>query len=102
MGKRGRRPVEPAVQDDHLVKSTGEPLEMAAVEPRTVAALGHDARELVRELQAATIAARRAQEEQRRLVGLLRRYRAPWSALGWALGTTGEAARQRFGDTPRK
>lgn len=37
------------------------------------------------------------QAEQRNLVKVLRRAGASWSMLGAILGTSGEAARQRFG-----
>jgi len=74
-----------------------EPLTAATVvEPRSIVKLEPAARRTLHELQAVALELRQAEERQRRLVRALRNAGAPWSAVGWAVGTSGEAARQRW------
>lgn len=70
---------------------------MAPSAPRSVEALDQAARERLAAVVAAAAAARAAQERVGRLVDDLRGAGVSWHAVGWAVGTTGESARQRYG-----
>ena len=73
----------------------------AAILPASVSKLSGDQLEVVSDLQhlAADIADR--QMQLGRLVDEARDLGVSWVAIGWSVGTTGEAARQRFGASER-
>jgi hypothetical protein len=90
---------------DVAVQRTGsgaafyQPAEVAA--PRALARLSRDGQEVVADLQRVAIAARQAQEHVGEHVALARSVGASWDLIGWSVGTTGEAARQRWGGDGR-
>lgn len=65
--------------------------------PRSVARLGPASREQVRELVLISSELEERRRRQSWLVALLRAAGVAWSAIGWSVGTSGEAARQRWG-----
>jgi hypothetical protein len=72
-------------------------VEIRAVEPRSVKALKARDRQAVSDLVSVTGAIHDAQRKQVVAVRSLRSAGVSWGAIGWAVGTTGEAARQRWG-----
>lgn len=101
MGKKGRRArTDAAVSPPacSVVAAARETLEMCpAVVPRAVERLSAVDRAAVRALQEVTVELRERERAQADLVGELRGQGLPWAAIGWAVGTSGEAARQRWG-----
>ena len=67
--------------------------------PRSIAALDAAGRAKVRELQEVVMRLQRLQEERDRLVRKMREKGVSWAAIGWAVRTSGEAARQRWGSS---
>lgn len=65
--------------------------------PRSLLKLDTEARAVLGDVARQAFAVREAQSDLRRLVAEGRDVGASWSALGFCLATTGEAARQRFG-----
>jgi hypothetical protein len=66
--------------------------------PRAFARLSEEGSEVVADLQREALA---LQETRRRIEALVMEARevgASWSVIGWSLGTTGDAARQRWGE----
>lgn len=66
------------------------------IAPRSVEQLPAWQREKLEELTAVAVRLRLVERERDELVIRLREKGVSWSALGWAVGTTGEAARQRW------
>lgn len=54
-------------------------------------------REVVRQLQLTVLRRQRLMDEVDALVAELRSSGVSWNSIGWSVGTTGEAARQRWG-----
>lgn len=65
--------------------------------PRAVARLGGDQRAALDRVSEAAGALQRAQDDLRARVVAARSYGVSWAVIGHAVGTTGEAARQRWG-----
>lgn len=84
-----------AVKRTHSGQAFFQPTEVAI--PRALNRLSDQGREVIADLQAVAIAARQAQEHVSEHVALARRVGASWDLIGWSVGTTGEAARQRWG-----
>lgn len=95
MSKKGRRVRTVTAPTDPAPLAT-DPLPFPAL-PRSVSELDPAHRERFRELIEASADLERQRAVQARLVGALRDVGLPWSAIGWAVGTSGEAARQRWG-----
>lgn len=110
--KRTRRKAAPErVPDDWEPRLGGAidgPVEMAVmvgpdgqrhavVLPRSVAKLEGEAAEVVSQLQHAAADAEKARRRVERLVLEAREVGASWDAIGWSVGVTGSAARQRWG-----
>lgn len=73
----------------------------AVIVPRSLSRLTGGALEAIADVQlvAAEIQAQGDQLEV--FVREARDHGASWAAIGWSVGTSGEAARQRWGDDPR-
>jgi len=69
----------------------------ALIVPRSIGRLGDEAAEAVAAAQHAVATIQRAQRDLDRAVADARAAGASWAAVGWSVGTTGEAARQRWG-----
>lgn len=69
-----------------------------AVVPRALRNLDPELRQVVRGLQEAAEAVQAAQEAVAEGVSDARDQGLSWASIGWALGTTGEAARKRWGE----
>jgi hypothetical protein len=67
------------------------------LEPRALARLGEEARLSVLEVRRAAEQLEAAEARRALAVGSARAYGASWDLIGWALGVTGEGARQRWG-----
>lgn len=65
--------------------------------PRSVRGLRGEAAVRVGELQRLAFDRQRVEDAIGELVDQLRTLGVSWSAIGWSVGTTGEAARQRWG-----
>lgn len=88
-----------AVKKTHSGRAFFQPVEVAV--PRALDRLSDQGREVITDLQRVAMAARQAQEHVGEHVALARRVGASWDLIGWSVGTTGEAARQRWGSTER-
>ncbi len=67
--------------------------------PKSVARLTGDAADVVAELQDAALARREINDRVEQLVCAARDLGASWDAIGWSVGTTGQAARQRWSES---
>jgi hypothetical protein len=65
--------------------------------PRSVANLRGEAAELVADIQTLNGKIYDLRVEQATVIAEARALGVSWPAIGWSIGTTGEAARQRFG-----
>ena len=92
-----RDPEAPTDFDGEDVLVTREDDGSVTMVPRSVSALGGETRALVTEATRLAAAIAEAQADLAELVGEMREAGVSWSAIGWAVGTTGEAARQRWG-----
>jgi len=98
-------PLEPVIfaeiaPDDAVVLSVvvdADGVRHAALLPRSVEKLSPVAQILVSEAQHAVSELRQLQSDIGGLAYALRSEGASWHAIGWCVGTTGEAARQRWG-----
>ena len=70
----------------------------ASIVPRSMRKLPAELRAEVRSLIEAAAAVYESQAAVDEHVADLRQAGVSWSLIGWAVGTTGEAARQRWGD----
>lgn len=66
--------------------------------PRSIMNLSAEAAQVVAALQRAAIHRAEVDASIDELVLELRDLGASWAAIGWSVGTTGEAARQRWGE----
>ena len=66
--------------------------------PRSLEKLRGEDRAVMAEVMRAAAAVMQAQAALSELVADARDRGVSWSAIGWSVGTTGEAARQRWGD----
>jgi hypothetical protein len=66
--------------------------------PRSVARLGSEQRAAFDRLAKVAVELERQQQNLSASVTDARSHGVPWSAIGQAVGTTGEAARQRWAD----
>ena len=80
--------------DDVLLQLVGG---QGVAVPRSLQRLDADAKLDVADLMRCVAALAELQDQVGLLVDDLRGQGVSWSGIGWALGTTGEAARQRFG-----
>lgn len=69
----------------------------ATIVPRSLRKLSPDVRAEVRGLIESAVQVERAQADVAERVAELRDQGVPWSAIGWAVGTSGDAARKRWG-----
>lgn len=83
------------LREDVAVVKT--PSGKAVMLPRSFTRLDPDTQELAAEVQAAALALQQAHADLEQLVAQLRASGGSWSLVGWCVGTTGEAARQRWG-----
>jgi hypothetical protein len=67
--------------------------------PLSLTKLHGEQLQAVADLQSKAVAVRRAQTQLRELVLENRDLGVSWAAIGWSVGTSGEAARQRWGDS---
>lgn len=65
--------------------------------PTTVRRLCGGQLELVRELQGITVGLRQLEDSRELVVSAARSAGVSWGAIGWSVGTTGDAARRRWG-----
>jgi hypothetical protein len=65
--------------------------------PRSLRGLKGQAAEVVSELQRTAVAIGQAQDDLGHLVAEARAHGVSWAGIGWSVGTSGEAARQRWG-----
>lgn len=72
-------------------------VQQVIVEPRALKRLSPEARAACDRLMATAVEFQRLEAQRDRLVARLRASGAPWSVIGWAVGTTGEGARQKYG-----
>lgn len=70
----------------------------AAMVPRSLKRLPAESKLLMAEGIKRVQAIYELQNELESLIADMRDANVSWAAIGWVLGTTGEAARQRFGD----
>lgn len=66
--------------------------------PRGISRLGSDGFEIAHSLQHTTMEMRRLSEALEVLVNEARALGFSWASIGFCVGTTGEAARQRWGE----
>lgn len=76
------------------------PVAPGPLAPLSVRRLGTEALSALSELQRLVLERQRLSEQIDGQVGKLRDAGASWGAVSWAVGTTGEAARQRWGVKP--
>lgn len=95
--KPTRDAFDPVLGDDDgpvtIVRGGG----FAAYMPGSVAKLDGDTIAMLRELQRHVMEMERMRARMDDLVLSARMHGASWSAVGWSVGTTSEAARQRWG-----
>lgn len=99
MGKNGRRQVAPA-RPQVQSPPAGDVLPAMTtreVLPRSVRSLPEGARETFGVLRVAVAQLQDLEDHRDELVARLRSQGVSWSAIGWAVGTSGEAARKRWG-----
>jgi len=65
--------------------------------PRSITKLTGDAADVIAEVQAAALQREKIGRRLEELVNEARECGASWDAIGWSVGTTGQAARQRWG-----
>ena len=70
----------------------------AVVVPRTVQRLSGEAAEVLYEIQRDALEIEKRRDHISELVPLARDLGVSWSAIGWSIGTTPQAAQQRFTD----
>lgn len=68
----------------------------AAFIPASIANLGEEQAEIVGQIQHVALAIADHQDQLERLVIEARELGVSWSAIGWSVGTTPQAARQRW------
>jgi hypothetical protein len=83
--------------DDEPVEVTRDASGRAALVPRSLQGLDADARAVVSDVMRTAAAVHQEQANLALLVADARERGVSWSGIGWAVGTTGEAARQRWG-----
>jgi hypothetical protein len=111
MGQRRRRP--PEVEDDirgpgaeheggpvavrrtHDGRAFFQPAD--ALNPRALERLDGDQQHVLAAIQTNAMQIRMATEDLDQHVALAREMGVSWHLIGWSVGTTGEAARQRWG-----
>jgi hypothetical protein len=81
-----------------IVATDGEGNRHAVVLPRSISRLSEHQTFYVKALQRNAIQMEGLRQALDTLVDEARDEGVSWSAIGWSLGTTGEAARQRWGD----
>ena len=64
--------------------------------PRAVARLSQEASEVVSDLQGKAFQLQEIREQVEDLVVIAREVGVSWDVIGWSVGTTGQAARQRW------
>ena len=67
--------------------------------PRAFARLSQEATEVVAELQRKALQLHQIREQVEELVAIAREVGASWAVIGWSVGTTGDAARQRWSES---
>lgn len=72
----------------------------AVLRPSSVERATPDQHDALHALQRAALGAREAQATLRAEVEYARDLGVSWGVIGWCVGTSGEAARQRYGDQP--
>ena len=82
--------------DDEDVLVMKDDLGRASVVPRSLRKLDPEIRQEVRGLMDAAMRVQDAQDDVGARVAELRDQGVPWSAIGWAVGTSGDAARKRW------
>jgi hypothetical protein len=90
--------------DDVVIMARGseaDGLRRAAILPRSVSRLSGDAFDAVAELQRLGRMLQDVAAHIDQAVDEARECGASWNAIGWSLGTSGEAARQRWGSDGR-
>jgi hypothetical protein len=98
MSKHGRRDVtRDATASQAAAHRDDWPGTLSPPRPRSVTRLDEKGQQLLKELQVAAAQIQDAERRVREGVGRLRGNGVSWSAIGWCVGTSGEAARQRFG-----
>lgn len=70
---------------------------MAVMVPRSVQRLGAEQTEVVHAMQRRALEAARIRNELEALALEARELGVPWTAIGWSVGTTPQAARKRWG-----
>lgn len=94
----GAVPVEAGEAIALVVATDVDGIRHAAVMPRSVARLPEESIAVLRSLQRNVLATQHLTNQLDYLVDQARDEGASWAAIGWSVGTTGEAARQRWGD----
>jgi hypothetical protein len=80
-----------------MVRRTGSGA--ALLVPRAVSGLTGDAADVVAELQTFVLHRYEVEEAITTMVAEAREYGVSWSVIGWSVGTTAEAARQRWSES---
>jgi hypothetical protein len=70
----------------------------AAMVPRSLQGLPGPAQVIVTEVMRSAAAVHQAQADLAEFVAEAREHGVSWAGIGWAVGTTGESARQRWGN----
>jgi hypothetical protein len=69
-----------------------------SIQPRAFARLSEEGHEVMADLQRTAFELQEIREKLEALVIEARNVGASWALIGWSLGTSGDAARQRWGD----
>lgn len=96
MGKKGRRQRTPAAPVARQETATVTELRPSGI-PRALQGLDPATRAKVQLLLDLSADLAELEANQAKMIGALRRAGISWDSLGWCIGTTGEAVRQRFG-----
>lgn len=83
--------------EDVVIRMTSD-LADAVVLPRSVARLGEEQMVTLKAVQRNVLQTQILTQQLDYLVDQARDEGVSWAAIGWSVGTTGEAARQRWGD----
>lgn len=84
-----------------LYRATGpDGKQHAALMPKALGKLGKEGILMASDIQHTVISIRKQQEELEELIEQARDLGMSWNSIGWCVGTTGDAARQRWGVMP--
>jgi hypothetical protein len=103
MGKKGSYDFDPVTIGTEEAAEDGVEIVRSesgrvAFVPRSVGRLRGEALEIASEIQEVVVGIREAQERLDSLVQEGREVGMSWSAVGWCVGTTGDAARRRWSE----